>query len=294
MLIPDILPDQFAVLVEWIREREAVRVRKEAGEPWPWTSNANLRSFRWCNVRRMDDRVSRDLFITWYDPAATHAEQLVAATMARLVNWTDALMDSMQGARFNGRLLPQARARLHARAERGDKVFTGAYIVPGTPGRSKVDSICDVVDQVSGSAQQLLAPSMRGTWANLLALDGLGSFLAGQIVADLAHLPAGAAWPDAQTWAPVGPGSARGWNRLTGMPVHRHVSQAEFDVALPTVVAALEQSVPDIWVRRKLSAFDAQNCLCEGDKNFRLVLNEGKVRARYHPPAAQSSLALHA
>lgn len=283
-------PDVLEILVNWIREREKVRIRKEAGEPWPWTDDPLLREWRFCNVRRSDDRISRELIARWYDQDAAPATLLVAASLGRLVNWTDALLDASGGAPFRMDFLDAVRHGLHARAARGEKVFTGAYVVPGVPGRNKVDSICDLVHRIAQRADEVLGLTLRATWFELTTFDGLGSFLAGQIAADLALLPVGRNWPDAFVWAPVGPGSARGWNRLTGQPLGRAVSQAEFDAALPQVTAILKARLPELWSTRPPSGQDVQSCLCELDKNLRLLRREGTVRARYHPPQAQASL----
>jgi DNA polymerase I len=45
-------------LLYWIEERERIRVRKEAGAPEPYTDNEILRTGRFCNVRREDDRTT--------------------------------------------------------------------------------------------------------------------------------------------------------------------------------------------------------------------------------------------
>lgn len=272
----------------WITEREAVRQAKESGAPKPWTENPWLRDFRWCNVRRMDDRVSRWLFDRWYPRHATPvsaAQNLTDALFARLINWPDAL-EEIQGD--EGAL----RSVLQDRAKRGQKVFTGAYVIPGVAGKNKVDSVCDHIDAIRQSAASVLQPTMRDTWAALVKFDGMGSFLAGQVVADLAHLPAGNAWPDRHTWAPLGPGSARGINRLRGLPKEKSVRQAEFEQLLPALITDLRPHIEAIWVDRDLQAMDIQNCLCEFDKFRRLQGQEGKVRARYEgkPPVVPSAV----
>lgn len=289
---PVFVPEVLSRMLWWIREREAVRRRKEAGDPWPWSSDKLLQDWRWCNVRRMDDKVSRELMASWYPKDGAVTTQLAAAVLARTVNWTEALLDASGGAAFSLDMLSKVRTRLHARAQRGEKVFTGAYIVPGQPGRSKVDTVCDLAATAAQRAETIYSPTIRATWAQLLALDGLGSFLAGQVVADLAHLPMGTGWPDRATWAPVGPGSARGLNRLLGRPLNRPVSQVEFEQLLPQVMNAFAADAPEIWVERGLFYQDGQNCLCEGDKAIRLLGGEGTVRARYIPPSAQQGLLL--
>jgi hypothetical protein len=167
-----------------------------------------------------------------------------------------------------------------------------AYVVPGVAGVTKVASICDLVERIGKHQHQndLLAYAMHGLWSELIEFDGLGSFLAGQIVADLAHLGFGDGWlSDRATWAPLGPGSARGINRLRGIPKHNAVSQDEFNRLLPALIEDLRPRVEQLWSDRQLEAMDIQNCLCEFDKYRRLTLGEGKVRAGYNGRADQQA-----
>ncbi|WP_371436353.1 nucleotide kinase domain-containing protein [Polaromonas sp.] len=275
------LRSELDIMVQWMTERDAIRVRKEQGQPKPWTKDPLLSNYRWCNVRRMDDRVSVAMLAHWYAPNGRAEVDLVAAVLGRLVNWPDSLMTITDGAPFQLDHLKVARERLAARAESGAKVFTGAYVVPGVPGFSKVDSVCNLVDLVASRSGSFLGDSMAETWSKLIQVDGIGSFLAGQMVADMVHLKAGQGWTDPMTWAPIGPGSARGLNRLLGRPKDQAVSQAEFERALPALMAVLRPMVPELCADRGLQAMDFQNCLCEFDKTRRLMLVEGKVRARY-------------
>lgn len=275
------IASELEILVRWMLERDRVRAQKEQGLPRPWTTDPLLRDFRWCNVRRMDDRVSVALLERWYGPDADQRTALVAALLARLVNWPESLLEITGGRSFTIEDLPSARTALAARSSAGHKVFTGAYVVPGVPGRNKVDSVCDLVELIESRSDEVIGATMRGTWAQLIEFDGIGSFLAGQVVADLAQLPAIYTWPDAPTWAPLGPGSARGINRLLGRPKDKAVNQAQFESELPALIDVLRPQVPALWEDRRLQAMDIQNCLCEFDKYRRLHLNEGKVRARY-------------
>ena len=291
-LMIKLVDSELASMAAWITERESIRAKKEAGLPKPWTTDPFLRDFRWCNVRRMDDRVSRELLAAWYAPSVSSETTLIAAVLGRLINWTSSLLEITDGGPFELRHLDRARAVLTARAERGEKDFTGAYIVPGIPGKTKVDSVCDLAALVSVEASNVLTSSMRGTWANLTKFQGLGSFLAGQVVADMAHLPVGRSWADSRTWAPIGPGSARGMNRLMGRPKDRPLHQAEFEILLPELMSILKELVPTIWEDRKLLAMDIQNVACEYDKSRRLQLGEGSVRSRYDGKAVTHAVSL--
>lgn len=273
-------PSELALMAAWITERESIRQRKEQGLPKPWSADPLFQGKRWCNVRRMDDRVSVAMMRTWYPLDGSPQAQLVAAVLGRLVNWP-ASLDAITGGRpFRLADLAGAREVLRDVAKSG-KVFTAAYVVPGVPGRSKVDSVCDVAELVAARADSLLADSMAATWRNLTQIDGLGSFLAGQMVADIAHLSAGSAWPDVATWAPLGPGSKRGMNRVKGRPKEQAISQAQFEVELLELMRALKPLIAGIWADRNLTAFDFQNVCCEHDKARRLMLGEGQVRSNY-------------
>jgi hypothetical protein len=233
----------------------------------------------------MDDRVSVALLDSWYAPDAEPSTALVAACLARLINWPDSLMALTMGEPFALEHLAHAARRLQVRADGGNKVFTGAYVVPGAPGEPKIATVMRRAQQVL-AAGDIYQPTMRGTWARLTALDGIGSFLAGQMVADVAHLRAGEIWPDRETWAPVGPGSARGINRMCGRPKDEAVSQNQFELELPALIEILRPRVNEIWDDRQLAAMDVQNCLCEYDKYRRLTMGEGTVRASYDGLAA--------
>lgn len=276
---PRFISAELDILIHWMTERNRIRAHKESGAPKPWTTDPLLRDYRWCNVCRMNDRVSRWLITNWYYVRHDPVHQLLDALYARLINWPDTLAEISES-----RTPCEAWRILRARAARGEKVFTGAYVVPGVKGKNKVDSIMELIDTIDCHPDDILArarDSMRSTWFGLTHFHGLGSFLAGQIVADLAFLDVGGDWPDRKTWAPVGPGSARGINRLLGRQKNRTVNQLEFDQLLPALIMELQPRVANLWRDRHLMAMDIQNCLCEFDKYRRLTLAEGKVRARY-------------
>ncbi len=278
--------EELAQLLYWIAERENVRKAKESRQRKPWTADRLIRNHRWCNVRRMDDLVSRQLLAGWYDLETDSVTDLIAALFARLINWPDSLSEILRHhsrTQFSLVCMAGASDVLHARAARGDKIFTGAYVIPGVLGKNKIDSITGLINGIFHSCQHshITMSSAKRTWAALIEMDGIGSFLGGQVVADMAFLRVGRDWEDRATWAPVGPGSARGINRLLGRPKDRAIKQAEFESLLPFVIAEIQRMLPEIWADRKLIAMDIQNCLCEFDKFRRLILGEGKVRARY-------------
>lgn len=278
---PPIVESELDALVWWVHERESVRKKKEAGLPKPWSDHDMFRSWRWCSVSRQSDRVSVELMTHWYSPGSP-TTQLVAAAVGRLINWPEALLDATDGKPFEMRHLPNLRASLRARSDRGIKTFSAAYIVaPAGPGENKVDAVMNVVDAVHAQAGSIIRETLQDSWRALVEIKGLGSFLAGQMTADLAYLNAGAHWPDRFAWAPVGPGSARGMNLLRGRPSEAPISQSIFDIELRDFTETVTPRIAPIALELALGAQDFQSLLCEHFKHRRLVTGLGKLRSRY-------------
>src|SRR3990167_10684356 len=75
----------------FIQERESIRLKKESGEPRPWTDDEIFLMYKFTNVRRMDDRVSQWLLKNWFLPYFDHKNMLTAVTLAREVNRIEVL-----------------------------------------------------------------------------------------------------------------------------------------------------------------------------------------------------------
>jgi hypothetical protein len=127
--------------------------------------------------------------------------------------------------------------------------------------------------------------SMERTHKNLMRVKGIGSFMAGQIVADLRHVQQGA-WADRHTWAPLGPGSRRGmawlegWDGTTDLP---SMPQAHFNEQIARLSDFFygDAKLNAIMTDRQLEAHDLQNCLCEFDKFMRLETGTGRAKNQY-------------
>src|SRR5687767_12157182 len=92
MSAPAFLPERLATLDYWIAERERMRLR-HAARKTPYTRDPLMAEWRWCNVRRMDDHVSRWLMHSWYVGArAVPSHALAAATLARYINLPQTLV----------------------------------------------------------------------------------------------------------------------------------------------------------------------------------------------------------
>lgn len=267
----------FDRLVYFIKERENIRLQKEAGKPKPWTDDDILLSYRFCNVRRMDDLVSRWLLDNWYNPNFDHRNMPVACALARFVNWPDSLKEIGFPKVWNP---DRIRTKLQERWRRGEQILSGAYMVRADGEADKptciVDHYCQPLVDYPLTVNR---DSMEETWANLLEYYGFGSFIAGQVVADLRWAMRGT-WADRLTWAPIGPGSRRGMNRLHERDLSYPLKQDEFLRELRQLMKDLKKRLPDS-ITSRLEAHDYQNCLCEWDKHERCLWGEGRPKVNY-------------
>lgn len=278
------------LFVYWVKEREAIRVKKEAGAPKPWTDDPIFQTYKFTNVRREDDTVSKWVTENWIKPNDPHPNMWFAMIVARLFNWPPTLEEICFPQLTFPELKEKWRRNLKGlRDEQGAKIFTGAYLV-STNGVSmdKIDYILDRVltpiwlrghspsfwnDDRPGHEYQV---TLESYWTHLRQFDGLGSFMAGQVVADLKFTSDLKDAPDWWTWAPLGPGSIRGLNRFHGRPVDKSLRQDQGLLEIREAQRLIEDELD--WL---LPAHNIQNCFCEFDKYLRVKNGEGRPRSLY-------------
>lgn len=281
----------------WINERESIRVKKEQGLPKPWTNDVIFQQYKFTNVEREKDTVSIWIKENWIDPYQDHPNLWFAMIVARLFNWPPTLerigfpdfrepiRDKIGEFEINTKeqftfWLNHCRAHLKIlRDVKHQKVFTGAYLV-STNGvqMDKIDYILDRV--LTPIWENGRAPTKEDTlesyWEFLTQFDGLGSFMAGQVIADLKYSPLLENAFDWWTWAPLGPGSIRGLNRYHGRPVDKALRQDQGLCEIREQQKLIEDKLG--WL---LPAHNIQNCDCEFYKYTKIKYNGGRTRSLY-------------
>lgn len=268
-------------LLYWIQERESIRLKKEAGEPKPFTDDEILQRYKFCNVCRRDDRVSRWLIENWYGPHGNHPNILTAITLARQLNNTDSLGAVGFPLKWNP---ARVVSILEKRVREGLKNFSAAYMITGTLGGTKIEQVVNkVVTPLHRGPPEIVWESMEETHKLLMPYAGFSTFIAGQVVADLrlAVPNNGRNWRDRHTWAPLGPGSRRGMNRLLGLDLKSSMNQKLFNEQFSQYVQELEDNLPDEIVSR-MEGIDMQSCLCEFDKYERTLWEGRRPKQRYN------------
>lgn len=275
-------------LLYWINERENVRYGKERlCSPKPWTPDPILQGYRFCNVRREDDKVTRWIAEHWRNSHVQCEHLWFALVVARLINWPETLAEIGFPVPHPHLGVWHKKKFVGACAERQkrkQKVFTGAYMIHADAhhGGTKAEYLAErVLDPLWNDRLKFLNvlqwnANLGGFFKLLREYRDMGEFMCGQVIADLKYVAPLSLAKDWWTWATPGPGSRRGMNRLLGRPVDAKWTVTEWQEELAKLLPEVNK-----FVKPKLHAQDLQNCLCEFDKYNRVLFGEGKPRSKY-------------
>lgn len=271
----------------YLNERWSIHQKRLKGLPPPWTDDAALQKYRFCQVRREDDRVTRWIHENWLRPHADDPDLWHAICVARVgFNLPATLSDigwPEPWSRRGRAVVEAARKRKAA----GVPMITGAYII-ATHGSGNVCGegrrrplVEYMYDVLSGAwrSRKSLAPNetdtLRSFHARLIEPFGFGLFTAGQVVADMKHAPVLKNAVDWKTFAVSGPGSLKGLNLICGRELTQRWHENDWHATLLEARKAILPSLP-----KALRTLDAQNIehgLCELFKWHR-IQNGGRSK----------------
>jgi hypothetical protein len=245
----------------------------------PYSADPIFQTVRFCNVHREDDKVTKWIRKYW-NKADDPAWKFV---LGRMLNLPESLAYLVLG-QFERGGLTDAKILLKDWRAKGHKVFTSAYTIStcGKP-MDKIDYVFDVVNEVRQVEETapidwpLVVSDCEWMYKELTYIDGLGSFLSAQVIADMKnttghHLETAHDW---WTFVAPGPGSIKGLQAYFGDRVTHTTFKSFFDRCRVEVDPLIPEYIP------KISNQDFQNCLCEFSKYMRVKLTNGHVRNRY-------------
>ena len=270
-------------LLYWITERQQIYQLKMSGHPKPWTIDPILKTYRFCNVYREQDTVTKWIADNWRRPHADDPDLWYSMVVARLANLPSTL--AVLGYAPSPQRFMEVLTEL---AARGEKVFNSAYIV-STNGRAmpKPEYLMKEVLEPLWAARAEIRPKRGETLATgaarLVKHNGMGTFMTGQVIADTKYVGVLASAPDWSTWAFSGPGSRRGLNIVFEKPTEAPWKEQAWHEALLRVRDTVNFSLPQHM--EKLHAQDMQNCLCEYSKYMKALTGVGRPKCHY-PGAA--------
>jgi len=270
---------------DFIGERHRIYLKRNGGDPPPWTEDEILQRYKFTNVFRQLDRgtVALDNMMQGDNPV----QIVFNVWWYRLFN-----LD------LHARWVPIEERKslyeyLRERKSRGEKIFTSAHMTTGESGRSKLNTYIDAVEEAAKYSPEIAkialeTGSMEKTFEALKQRWMIGKFVAYEIVCDLRFLlPEFEAW-DKLSWANVGPGAERGLIRIGMKPtidsIH-YLWQASKKKLPDNVRMHHPMNFPMSQWRRDVpfEMREIEHCLCEFDKYERTRLGVGRPRQRYRP-----------
>ena len=275
----------------FMRERESIRLKKEAGDAFPWTDDTILQTYKFTNVNREHDRTTRWMREHWTGPHRDRplGEQLFNCAFFRYFGTSDFAEAAGWQVAFDNdivrkQVIDLARDRLLAKK----RVFTGAYVITNQGiSAPKQEVVCNLflyplwnyADELANLAQT--SRSWETVATELQKLQGFGGsgFMAKEVLQDAIHTPVFEGIQDRNTWCPIGPGARRGLNRVFGRDVK---AKRPFNQMLVELRQLYNSDVE--WPKEytKLDLHCIQFQLCEFDKYERVRLGQGRPRSRYH------------
>ncbi len=282
--------------LEFMKERERIRLAKEAGKPWPWTKDEIMQTYKFTNVHRRHDRTTRELVKEFYDKFTIYKPEVIlfncakfrwfgTTQFARRVGWTKKL-----DKKAVDHILKQAT---QMKRKEGLKIFTGAYIV--TSGGVSMPKEKYVVQRVLApfakeaknvSDVMLATRSWEAGYHELRKSSGFGGngFMAKEVLQDALLCAPFKKMKDKDSWTPVGPGARRGLRSVYG--IKDNINE---DRAIELCVGLWEE-VKGPWAKwagntadaaDDLSAHDVQFQLCEFYKFMKVKTGRGRPRSIY-------------
>lgn len=272
--------------------RERLRLRKESGAAWPWSTDPILNAFKFTNVKREHDRTTRWMRVHWTKPneKQPYGDIIFNCALFRYFG----TIEFAEAVGWQRDWDPVAVIDLaHRRSSAGLRVFTGAYIIPTLGHRGpKAEAVCNLVLAPLWADRLRLAEVAASTnrWhavalvmAKLPGFGGTG-FMLKEVLQDVMQTPVLQNAADRNLWCPAGPGARRGLNRINGRPV---TSSLREDIALREMTELFQMAhtyLPSDMPTLELH--DIQFQLCEYDKYERVRLGQGRPKARYVTPTA--------
>lgn len=283
------------------RERYQIKLRREAGQPPPWTTDPHLAAWRFCQVHREDDRTT-----VWFrdnirDPLSQRVREKGAFAEASLIELLEATLifrwfnrietgECIKDLLLYGWDTKEARERLTGISP----IVTGAFIIKAGDGVSKLEGILNCIDQARPKLPQFVnlwlsfrnegELELKDAWEHLKTLNYMGGFMSYEVVSDLRWTPLLENAIDIMTWANAGPGCARGLGWLTtGDSGWFNCGPKDQKVMLTLMQEILELSKnPNYWPQdwKPWEMREAEHWNCEYDK-YKRAQSGDRLKRRY-------------
>ena len=272
--------------VYWVGERHKIYLRRQAGQYPPWTDDRILQDNYFTNPYRENDKTT-----VWYreyirNPRREDASVIFATVAFRWFNWIPTGVELLAGGWLDYWDEAAVISRLGELRAQDQKVFTGAFMINSPPGVPKLEAIARRISNV-WREREGLAEAARG-WStmeeahqDLMYFDGLGGFMAYEIVFDLRYTKWLEHAYDKSTWSNPGPGAVRGLYRVFGREIANKSNSSsprcpkDYQELTSELLDLLRQTYPTM---PPFEMREVEMSLCEVDKYIRILKGDGRSK----------------
>lgn len=274
---------------DWINERHRIYLKRQAGEPKPWTEDEAMLAFKFTNAFRELDRgtlaLRNMISSSEYEDAGLIAWNII---WYRLFNVDTHAVDP-------GFCVEPSHlaARLRRKKVYGEQIFTAAHMTVGKAGISKLEFMIPTCEKLYEDRDEIVdlcreKPNLLEVWRSLQKYMGIGEFIAYEIVTDFR-------WYDCllsdandiMFWVNIGPGCRRGLRRL-GLAENMRSILMLWELAPDYLEGHVikhhskfcgAHGMDVEWPPFELR--EVEHSLCEFDKWCRVTRGEGRPRQRF-------------
>jgi hypothetical protein len=235
-------------------------------------------------VYRECDKVTTWIRENWREPNKDDPDLWFAMCVARFFNEPATLQVIGYPVPFDAVSNARMAKKLHRWDQAGNKVFNGAYIVSTNGISVKKTAYVWQNLQDLWRARGRLRPTEEDTLnsyhMNLGQMQGFGSFMTAQVIADIKYHKPLLHAKDWDTFAASGPGSRRGLNYILGRDKKANWDEDTWRLEL----GRLREKLLPMFERAQMPkphAQDVQNLLCEFSKYWRMVMEDKHPKQKY-------------
>ncbi|TFK53460.1 hypothetical protein OE88DRAFT_1676654 [Heliocybe sulcata] len=271
----------FDTLFLWMAERDAIRRKRVAGEPAPWTDDPILARYRFTNVFRVFDRTTQYILKNVINRGSRALNEcafrvMLFRTFNRISTW-ELLQAGIGPLTWRSFDVDTYAEVLGEAAESGIALYASAYIMPAPQlgmKRNYENHLILLRQMMQEDLPKRLqkVKHLENAHEMITSYPSMGDFTAFQLLLDLNMMPHYGFSED--TWVSCGPGSASGLRKIFGdgvkgiesaaMAYLRDTQHEHFKRLGITEPPSLRPG------RLGVSLVDLEHSLCECDKYSRV------------------------